>query len=161
VTAHGALSVAREIHSAAEEAKLVVLVSPDQEIDLPEWAGAGVSGFLSREASSHELVEILRRAACGASPCSPDVADAYLRRARERSGNHARLEAALTKREAQIAELLADGLSNKAIASQLFIELTTVKNHVHNILEKLDVHSRGEAAAKLRQSGLVEAPRAF
>jgi two-component system, NarL family, nitrate/nitrite response regulator NarL len=161
VTEHGALSVAREIHSAAGEAKLVVLVSPDQEIDLPEWAGAGVSGFLSREASSHELVEILRRAACGASPCSPDVADAYLRRARERSGNHARLEAALTKREAQIAELLADGLSNKAIASQLFIELTTVKNHVHNILEKLDVHSRGEAAAKLRQSGLVIAPRAF
>jgi two-component system, NarL family, nitrate/nitrite response regulator NarL len=157
VTEHGALSVAREIHSAAGDAKLVVLVSPDQEIDLPEWAGAGVSGFLSREASSHELVEILRRAACGASPCSPDVADAYLRRARERSGNHARL----TKRETQIAELLADGLSNKAIASQLFIELTTVKNHVHNILEKLDVHSRGEAAARLRQSGLVEAPRAF
>jgi two-component system, NarL family, nitrate/nitrite response regulator NarL len=161
VTEDRALSVAREIRSAAGGAKLVVLVRPEQEIDLPEWAGAGVSGFLSREASSGELVEILRRAACGASPCSPDVADAYLRRARERSGNHARPEAALTRREAQIAELIADGLSNKAIAAQLFIELTTVKNHVHNILEKLGVHSRGAAAAKLRRSGLVETSRAF
>ena len=63
--------------------------------------------------------------------------------------------------ELEVLAHLAGGLSNKAIASRLFIELTTVKNHVHNILEKLGVHSRGEAAAKLRQSGLVEAPRAF
>jgi two-component system nitrate/nitrite response regulator NarL len=60
----------------------------------------------------------------------------------------------LTKREAQIAELVVDGLSNKAIASSLSIELAAVKNHVHKILEKLRVHSRGEAAAKLRPTDL-------
>jgi two-component system nitrate/nitrite response regulator NarL len=149
------LVVAREISSAAGEARVVALVAPDHEDDLLGWTGAGVSGFLSWEASSHELVEILRRAARGESPCSADVVDAFLRRAREKSGEDCALEGSLTTRQAQIAELVADGLSNKAIASRLSIELATVKNHVHRILEKLGVHSRGEAAAKLREPSAV------
>jgi two-component system nitrate/nitrite response regulator NarL len=149
------LMVAREIASAAGEARVVALVAPDHEDDLLGWTRAGVSGFLSWEASSHELVEILRRAARGESPCSPDVVDAFLRRAREKPGEDCAVEGSLTTRQAQIAELVADGLSNKAIASRLSIELATVKNHVHRILEKLGVHSRGEAAAKLRQPSVV------
>jgi two-component system nitrate/nitrite response regulator NarL len=145
--------IAREIASAARDAHTVALVAPDQELDLLGWARAGVSGFVSWQASSHQLVDILRRAARGESPCSPDVADAFLRRARERPGWDVPHEASLTKREAQIADLVADGLSNKAIASRLSIELATVKNHVHRILEKLRVQSRGEAAAKLRRIG--------
>jgi DNA-binding NarL/FixJ family response regulator len=143
---------AREIASAAGEAHVVALIAPDREVDLLDWAAAGVSGFLSTEASLHQLVEVLRRAARGESPCSPDVADAFLTRARERRAGTRAFEDSLTTREAQIAELVADGLSNKAIASRLSIELATVKNHVHRILEKLRVHSRGEAAAKLRQT---------
>lgn len=146
------LTVAREIASAAGEAHVVALVAPDQEDDLLGWASAGVSGFLSWDASSLELVEVLKRAAGGESPCSPDVAEAFLRRAREKPGGDAAFNGSLTKREAQIAELVADGLSNKAIATRLCIELATVKNHVHRVLEKLRVHSRGEAAAKLRQT---------
>jgi ATP/maltotriose-dependent transcriptional regulator MalT len=57
---------------------------------------------------------------------------------------------ALTARERQIVQLIAQGLSNKEIGSQLFIEVATVKNHVHNILEKLQVTRRGEAVARLR-----------
>jgi two-component system nitrate/nitrite response regulator NarL len=148
------LMVAREIASAAGEAQVVALVAPDQGGDLLGWTGAGVSGFLSWEASSRQLVEVLRRAARGESPCSPDVADAFSRRAREKPGGDLALDGPLTKREAQIAELVVDGLSNKAIASHLSIELATVKNHVHRILEKLRVHSRGEAAARLRERGL-------
>jgi two-component system nitrate/nitrite response regulator NarL len=146
------LMVAREIASAAAEAHVVALVAPDQGDDLLGWAVAGVSGFLSWEASSQQLVGILRRAARGESVCSPDVAEALLRQARENPGGIFPLKGSLTEREAQIAELVADGLSNKAIASRLSIELATVKNHVHRILEKLRVHSRGEAAAKLRQN---------
>jgi DNA-binding NarL/FixJ family response regulator len=71
-------------------------------------------------------------------------------RARDNPGPAVGASASLTGREAEIAELVADGLSNKAIASVLSIELATVKNHVHSVLEKLGVHSRGEAAAKLR-----------
>jgi DNA-binding NarL/FixJ family response regulator len=61
--------------------------------------------------------------------------------------------AGLTAREHEIMELVEQGLSNKEIASALRIELPTVKNHVHNILEKLRVTRRGEAAAKLRTDG--------
>jgi two-component system nitrate/nitrite response regulator NarL len=145
------LAVVREIASAAGEARLVALVAPGPEADLLGWAGAGVSGFLSCEASSHQFVELIRRAARGKSPCSPDVADAFFRAARERPGGETASDRSLTKREAEIADLVVDGLSNKAIASRLSIELSTVKNHVHRILEKLKVHSRGEAAAKLRE----------
>ena len=145
------LMVAQGVALAAGEAHLVVLVAPDQDIDLPDWAGAGVSGFVSTDSSVLELVRVLRRAARGESPCSPDLADAFLRRAREGRDADSGFAGALTEREAQIAELVADGLSNKAIASRLSIEPTTVKNHVHSVLEKLRVHSRGEAAAKLRR----------
>jgi two-component system, NarL family, nitrate/nitrite response regulator NarL len=143
------LVVTQEIATAARGANLVALVAPDEVLDLRDWAGAGVSGFLSWEASSDQVVDVLTRAARGESPCSPDIADAFLRRSRELG-----VDGSLTKREAQVAELVADGLSNKAIASRLSIELATVKNHVHRILEKLRVHSRGEAAAKLRQPGI-------
>jgi two-component system nitrate/nitrite response regulator NarL len=147
------LVLAREISAAAGDAYVVALVAPERE-DLFGWAGAGVSGLLSWEASQEELVKGLRRAARGGSPCSPDVAEALLRRVRENPRRDSAFGAGLTEREAQVAELVADGLSNKAIASRLSIELATVKNHVHSILEKLRVHSRGEAAAKLRPTGI-------
>jgi DNA-binding NarL/FixJ family response regulator len=148
------LVLALEIPSAAGDAHVVALVAPERVEDLLAWAGAGVSGFLSWEASPEQLVESLERAARGESPCSEDVADALLRRVRQNPGGSFASEGSLTGREAQIAELVADGLSNKAIASRLSIELATVKNHVHSILEKLRVHSRGEAAAKLRSTGV-------
>jgi two-component system nitrate/nitrite response regulator NarL len=146
---------AREISSATGGGPVVALVAPDHEDDLLAWAGAGVSGLLSWEASPRELVETLRCAARGETPCSPDVAGALVRRARAQPGRAFGFKGSLTDREAQIAQLVADGLSNKAIASQLSIELATVKNHVHSVLEKLRVHSRGEAAAKLRPGGVV------
>src|SRR5256714_3910582 len=76
------LRLAREISSAAGKGRVVALVAPDQEDDLLALADAGVSGLLSWEASPHQLVEILRRAARGETPCSPDVAETLLRRAR-------------------------------------------------------------------------------
>jgi two-component system nitrate/nitrite response regulator NarL len=147
------LVLVREIPSAAGDAHVVALVAPERE-DLLAWAAAGVSGFLSWEASPEQLVETLERVARGENPCPEDVADALLRRVRENPGGSFAFNGSLTEREAQVAELLADGLSNKAIASRLSIELATVKNHVHSILEKLRVRSRGEAAAKLRSIGV-------
>jgi two-component system nitrate/nitrite response regulator NarL len=149
------LMLAREISSAAGEGRVVALVAPNEEDDLLRWASAGVSGLLSWEASPRELVEILGRAARGETPCSADVAEALLKRAREKPGMDSGFNGSLTGHEAQIAELVADGLSNKAIASRLSIEVATVKNHVHSVLEKLRVHSRGEAAAKLRPTGVA------
>jgi DNA-binding NarL/FixJ family response regulator len=148
----------REIAAAAGDARVVALVAPNLEEDLLGWAGAGVSGLLSWDASPHHVVDTLTRAAHGQTPCSPDVAEGLLRCAGERRGGRPGLKRSLTEREAQIAELVADGLSNKAIASRLSIQLATVKNHVHSVLEKLEVSSRGEAAAKLRLLGIAGRP---
>ncbi|HUE25551.1 MAG TPA: response regulator transcription factor [Solirubrobacteraceae bacterium] len=148
------LVLALQIPSAAGDAHVVALVAPERVEDLLAWVGAGVSGFLSWQASPEQLVESLKRAARGESPCPEDVADALLRGVRQNPGGSFASRGSLTEREAQIAELVADGMSNKAIASRLSIELATVKNHVHSILEKLRVHSRGEAAAKLRSTGV-------
>jgi two-component system, NarL family, nitrate/nitrite response regulator NarL len=146
-TARANLALAREISSAAGHARVVALVSPSQAVDISMWAGAGVSGLLSWQAAPDQVVDILQRAARGETPCSPDVVEALMGRAVGAMGS-------LTEREAEIAELMTDGLSNKAIASHLSIEPATVKNHVHSVLEKLEVHSRGEAAAKLRLTGV-------
>ena len=153
-TRHADLLLAHEISSAAEGARLVALVAPDQEDDVVAWAGAGVSGLLSWNAAPRQLADILERAAHGETPCSPDIAEAFLRRARDEPSSALRAAGTLTERESEIAELVACGLSNKAIASRLSIKLATVKNHVHSVLEKLKVDSRGEAAAKLRLTGL-------
>jgi DNA-binding NarL/FixJ family response regulator len=153
-TRHVNLLLAQEITSAAEGARVVALVAPDQEDDVVAWAGAGVSGLVSWNAAPQQLADILRRAARGETPCSPDIAEAFLRRARDDPARALGVDGALTERESEIAELVARGLSNKAIALRLSIELATVKNHVHSVLEKLKVHSRGEAAAKLRLTGV-------
>jgi DNA-binding NarL/FixJ family response regulator len=84
--------------------------------------------------------------------CSPRLAATLLRRVAVLAADRAqpRVEARLTARELEIVELIDEGLSNKEIASRLCIEVPTVKNHVHNILEKLDVRGRAEAAARVR-----------
>ena len=118
------LAVAREIASAAGQARVVALVAPDLEDDLLGLAGAGLSGFLSWEASSRQLVEIVERAARGERPCSPDVADAILRRAAERSGGDLSFDGSLTKREAQIADLgcAPTGARHTVVGGRLIVD---------------------------------------
>ena len=91
----------------------------------------------------------------GEAACSPRVAAALLRRVADRGARARRLDgefAPLTSRERQIVALIDEGLSNKEIAARLCIELSTVKNHVHNLLEKLGARGRGEAAARVRMA---------
>jgi len=99
-----------------------------------------------------DLVNTIHSVARGELLCSPRIA-ATLFRALHAQGSRPdgdRLALTLTAREREIAPLIDRGLSNKEIAAQLRIEVATVKNHVHNLLEKLQVASRGEAAARLR-----------
>ena len=90
----------------------------------------------------------IESAARGQVACSPRVAAALLHRVTAMS-NPAAADSRLTRRESEIATLLDEGLSNKEIAQRLCIERATVKNHVHNILEKLEVHSRVEVAERV------------
>jgi two-component system nitrate/nitrite response regulator NarL len=130
---------------------IVAFSVPDDERDVLAMAESGVIGFVERDASLDELVASVLSAARGEASFPPRIATTLLRRVSSLgAGRPSPAEPALTVREHQIVELIADALSNKEIATRLGIEVATVKNHVHNILEKLQVSRRTEAVARLR-----------
>lgn len=139
------------ITSCMPEVRVVALGVSEHEV--AACAEAGVSGYLLRGESLADLVAAMQSAAKGEARCSPRVAATLLRRvatlAAEREPRPGLSR--LTAREREILALIDEGLSNKEIARRLSIEVRTVKNHVHNMLEKLQVHSRGEAAARVRR----------
>ncbi len=132
---------------------LFAITVPSRESDVVACAELGVAGFVTMEASLNELVAALERVACGDLLCSPASAGALLRRVASLANDREWSEplVSLTRREREILVLVDDGLSNKQIARRLHIELATVRNHVHNILGKLGVHRRAEAAALVRR----------
>jgi DNA-binding NarL/FixJ family response regulator len=144
-----AICVLRE---ALPDVHVVAMTVQNREPELLAAAEAGAVGFVTVDASVKELVATIESADRGEALCSPSLAAALMRRLADRASERAAHEQtpALTSREREIVELIDEGLSNKQIAQQLRIELATVKNHVHNILGKLGVQRRGEAAALLR-----------
>jgi two-component system nitrate/nitrite response regulator NarL len=138
-----------EIVHAAEGIKVIALAVPENEREVIAYAEAGVSGYVARDESLDDLVAAVESAARGQVTCSPRIAAALLRRVTALSSPSPTTPGTrLTRRETEIAALLDEGLSNKEIAQRLCIELPTVKNHVHNILEKLEVRSRFEVAGR-------------
>src|SRR5690349_805564 len=152
----GGLDLVRELRLLPQPPRVVALGMPDQEDTLLEWAEAGVAGLVPREASVEDLVSTLGHAVRGEFRCSPRFAGQLLSRLTQpRHSEPAWTRPSrLTAREMEIVHLIDRGLSNKEIAVELGIELATVKNHVHNLLEKLHVHRRGEAAARLRTGAM-------
>lgn len=149
VDASDRLDEARTLASALPVPRIVALGVPETEGDVIACAEAGVAGYVTREASIADLLDTVERVREGETPCPPRIAAGLFRRLAALSADRdAEPAAALTRREAEILRLIDAGLSNKEIAGRLQIELPTVKNHVHHILEKLHVHRRGEAAAR-------------
>ncbi len=133
---------------------VVVLAVANRDEDFIAWAKIGISGYVEPETSIDALISSIRRSAAGEVVCPPRMTALLLNRFGEyskagpaKAGLHG-----LTGREREVLELLAEGLSNKLIARRLRIAEATVKNHVHSILEKWNLRSRGEAAACFRQS---------
>jgi two-component system, NarL family, nitrate/nitrite response regulator NarL len=149
------LAAVRALRREAPGVRLVTLGVDDGDDDVLAWAEAGVSGYVPRDASFEDLVETVRAVARGELRCSPRLAATLLRRVTALAGDVPSSPARLTQREREISSLLEAGLSNKEIASRLYIELPTVKNHVHNILRKVGASRRGEAAALLRRDALL------
>ncbi len=138
-----------EIKRVSPESKIIMLTMSDEESDLFEAVRAGADGYLVKDVPGEEIADGLRAVMGGQSLISPSMAGALLtefaalsRRPEERTSVPA---PKLTPREVQVLRLVARGMYNKDIATELFISENTVKNHVRNILEKLQLHSRMEA----------------
>lgn len=138
--------------SVQPQTKVIVIGMGVDSRSLLDYAEAGVAGFVSREGTIDDVVSAVERAARGELDCSPRQAAALLGRVTElaRGIRHRGEGRRLTLREREVLRLIDHGLSNKQIASKLGIELPTVKNHVHNILEKLQCCGRVEAAERAR-----------
>jgi two-component system nitrate/nitrite response regulator NarL len=165
MTMEGAFRAAREIIQCYPESKVVALSPPEDEKKVIECAEAGIAGYVAREASLDDLVAAVKGTTKGEIRYPPKIATYIFRQIRRlaqgteslsrlapESKQHDDVATDLTVRECQISRLIYEGLSNKQIARSLSIEVSTVKNHVHNILVKLDVKNRLQVILLLRQS---------
>jgi DNA-binding NarL/FixJ family response regulator len=151
------VNVVRALRDEWPTTRVVALAVREADEDIISWAEAGVSGLVSRDATLAELLDAVEGAMADEVPCRPAVAAVLLRRVASLRREGGPIEGrALTPRELEIVSLIADGRSNKEIARSLQIEVATVKNHVHNILEKLGVARRTEAVAAARLRGELE-----
>ncbi|MDQ4005891.1 MAG: response regulator transcription factor [Actinomycetota bacterium] len=143
------LEATQRIKQGMPHVKVLVLTNSDEEADLYEAIKAGASGYLLKEISSEEVADAIRSVVQGHSRISPAMASKLLNEFQamsKRSDDRQPLAPPrLTDRELQVLRLVAKGLGNRDIAQALFISENTVKNHIRNILEKLQLHSRMEA----------------
>jgi DNA-binding NarL/FixJ family response regulator len=146
--------IVRAISAASAKSHIIAFAVREEEAEVLACAEAGVAGYVACDASSDELAAIMCSAGSGEPACSPRLAAILFRHVAALSSGRADSHLPLlTPREREVLELIDGGLMNKEIANALSIELATVKNHVHHILEKLGVTRRARAAAKLRKLG--------
>lgn len=145
------------LHRVWPLARVVVLAASETEPGLVRLAEAGVGGFVLHDESVEQLAAAIYSVMRGEAPCPPRLAAALLQRLSALAAQvpDQAEEAGLTARELEIATLVAEGLSNKEIARRLHITLATVKNHVHSILNKLQVTRRADVGERLRATGLA------
>jgi two-component system, NarL family, nitrate/nitrite response regulator NarL len=151
----------RSIVRAAPASKVVALGIAKGDDTVMACFESGAAGYLPPDGSLADLRDCLNAVSRGEMSCSPRIAAQLARRVATLAAE-LRTEQPpppLTLREAEILQLIDEGLSNKEIARRLCIEVPTVKHHVHNILEKLNVTRRGEAAARARRGISGSPPR--
>jgi DNA-binding NarL/FixJ family response regulator len=154
----GGVDATRRITSVAPMTRVVVLTISDDDADVMDAIVAGACGYLLKDSSVEDLLRGIRAAAIGESLISPGIAAKVLQRVRASSaanGSSEALTAALSKREVEVLKLIASGKDNTQIARDLFISSKTVKNHISNILFKLQIDNRIQAAVYAVKSGLA------
>jgi len=150
------LDVTQALHNDLPSVKVIILGMPDLTDEIMACIEAGAAGYILKESSFEYLVESIRSVYRGESFCSPRMAASLFSRVAELAGERIpESSVKLTAREVEVINKIADGLSNKEIAAQLYIEEQTVKNHVHNILDKLQLHNRLEAVQYARERKLL------
>jgi DNA-binding NarL/FixJ family response regulator len=146
------VDAARKIKHDRPQTKVVMLTAASDDNVLSQAIQAGCSGYLTKGHTVDELILAVRAVHNGEALISP----AMLGRLLDRLSNRSRPGGDLTARETEVLRLLADGLSNQAIAKQLDIRLATVRNHVQSVIEKLHAHSKLEAVAVAMRLGLIQ-----
>jgi DNA-binding NarL/FixJ family response regulator len=156
------IEACRAMKEEAPSAKIVILTISDEEEDLFEAIRAGASGYLLKDIPLDEVADAVRAVHGGQSLINPSMAGKLLTEfatlaKRDDSERTQQVPAPrLTEREMQVLKLVARGMNNRDIAKELFISENTVKNHVRNILEKLQIHSRMEAVMVAVREKLIE-----
>ena len=148
----------RHLTGIAPLARVVVLTISVEDDDVMDAVMAGACGYLLKDSSIEELLSGIRAAAAGESLISPQIASKVLQRLRSQGKSEGAAEtirAELSDREIQVLKLIANGKDNAEIARELFISPKTVKNHISNILMKLQIENRIQAAVYAVRSGIV------
>jgi DNA-binding NarL/FixJ family response regulator len=152
----GALALIRTIAEQAPAVRVLALgLSEDNRNDVLRYIEAGAVGYILKDSSLKEFIDNIRLAQRGEAQVSPKIAGALIKRLSNLARMFSRVEhnldgdVRLTSREMEVLQFIGEGLTNQEIAARLVVEVGTVKNHVHNILEKLNVSSRDEAASYL------------
>jgi DNA-binding NarL/FixJ family response regulator len=144
-----------ELKALRPDTKVVVLTAAAEDSMLVTATEAGCAGFILKTSPLDELVAAVRTAAAGEIMVSSDLLARLLNRLHHQ---YERPPHDLTSREREILELIAEGLTNGAIAKRLFISVNTVRNHVQSVLAKLEAHSKLEALSVAIREGLIEPP---
>jgi DNA-binding NarL/FixJ family response regulator len=147
----------REITSFSPLTRVVVLTISDQDDDVMDAIVAGACGYLVKDSSIQELIRGITSAAIGESLISPPIAAKVLQRVRAVTLDQGaeKIRAELSDRELEVLRLIANGKDNSQIAEALHISPKTVKNHISNILMKLQIENRIQAAVYAVRSGIV------
>lgn len=148
-----ALQQIRELRARRPDLRVIVVGLPVEEEEVLRCIEAGANGYVLKESSIDELVAAIDQVLeGGVAGCTPAMARTLFARLAELAAERRQLNRIasldLTPREQEILELIADGMSNKQIADHLCLSLHTVKNHVHHILDKLQVRRRSQAVEK-------------
>ena len=154
------VAATKQITESAPNSRVIVLTTFDDDDYVFDGLRAGAVGYLLKDVPSAKLVEAIRAAARGESFLQPSVAAKVVAEFSRMSGAKTAdpqedLVEPLSERELEILGVLATGASNREIANQLYITEGTVKNHVTNILGKLGVRDRTQAALKAKEMGLI------
>ena len=154
------IEATQQIKELLPHVKILVLTISDEEADLYDSIKAGAAGYLLKEISTDEVADAIRSVWAGHSRISPAMASKLLTEFQamtKRADDRQQIAPPrLTERELEVLRLVAKGLNNRDIAKELFISENTVKNHIRNILEKLQLHSRMEAVVYAVREKLLE-----
>jgi len=153
------VTATRSLHEEQPDCRVIVLTTFDDDEMVFDGLRAGAVGYLLKDAPSEKLAEAIRVAARGETFLQPSVAAKvvaeFARLTRKPLPSANSVIEPLSERELEILRLITQGASNREIAGQLFLAEGTVKNHVTNILGKLEVRDRTQAALKAKESGLI------